>query len=127
MAAGERPVSPQWVRPPELAGDDGLIRIGASYARGETAGCPAGDSVKIRPKLQLRQWIPPSTTPLTTFTLDPVMRALDRIEFDGVSDAVALAEIASGRVPPGLAPSLGTRPACIALPAMLGTGVCWVK
>lgn len=101
MPAGEGPVDAQWIKPPELVGSDGLIRIGASYARG-SVGCPAGDSVKIRPKLRLRHWAESSRTPLTTFTLDPVMKALDRIEFDGVSDAVALAEIASDRVHPGL-------------------------
>ena len=93
-----------WAVPAGMVGSDDLVRIGTGAAGDELLGCPSFLGVKIRPRIRSKQpsWAPAAQ--LEMFPLQPVMAALDRIEYRQLSEDTALAEIEQSgtKLHPGL-------------------------
>ncbi|MGW5789149.1 PD-(D/E)XK nuclease family protein [Saccharopolyspora sp. NPDC003752] len=68
-----------------------LVRIGASAGRAVDATCPSSLAWKARPRSQSARRFPDEYW--DGFVLRPVMDAVDRVEFDGVTAEQAIAEI----------------------------------
>ncbi|QIZ37046.1 PD-(D/E)XK nuclease family protein [Saccharopolyspora sp. ASAGF58] len=79
-----------------------LVRIGASAGRAVDATCPSSLAWKARPRSRSARRFPDEHW--DGFVLRPVMDAVDRVEFDGVTAEQAIAEIRSqgGRRHPGV-------------------------
>lgn len=80
-----------WRRPHWLMGDDGLLRIGPGTGSDEEHTCPSHAAAKARPGLRPAQRLRLPKPELETFTLGPVMEAVDRVEFHGETPDQALA------------------------------------
>jgi CRISPR/Cas system-associated exonuclease Cas4 (RecB family) len=79
-----------------------LVRVGAGAARDGEATCPSSLRWKARPRSRAVGRFPKEQ--LDDFVLRPVMAALDRVEFDGVSpdEAVSIVEANGSLVHPGV-------------------------
>jgi hypothetical protein len=84
-------VEGRWRKPPWLVGDERLLRVGPGTGGDEEHSCAASAAAKARPALRtaVRSRLPYPR--LETFTLGPVMDALDEIEFDEIPLEFALA------------------------------------
>ena len=71
-----------WQRPHWLAGDDSLVRVGPGTGGSEEHTCPAHAAAKARPGLRPTRGLRLPRPKLETFTLRPVMDAVDRVEFN---------------------------------------------
>ncbi|WP_329584613.1 PD-(D/E)XK nuclease family protein [Kitasatospora sp. NBC_01250] len=80
----------QWLLPPAMAGDPGLVRIGPGTVGDEDYSCPEQQAARARPAVYARAGMRLPKPRLETFTLAPVMAALDRIELHGDSVEAAL-------------------------------------
>ncbi|GAA2250819.1 hypothetical protein GCM10010232_43420 [Streptomyces amakusaensis] len=69
-----------------------LVRTGLPLTREDPADCPAQLAVRARPWLSAAGRLP-SHEPFLTFTLKPLMSALDRVEFGGLTPEEAIAEL----------------------------------
>ncbi|MFJ8229208.1 PD-(D/E)XK nuclease family protein [Streptomyces sp. NPDC094448] len=81
-----------WPRPLAASDELGLVRAGLPLSREDPADCPAHLAVKARPWLTAARRLP-AYDPFLTFTLKPLMTALDLIEFHGSSPAEAIGEL----------------------------------
>ncbi len=70
-----------WRRPHWLTGDDSLLRVGPGTGGDEEHTCPSHAAAKARPGLWPAQRLRLPKPELETFTLGPVMDAVDRVEF----------------------------------------------
>jgi hypothetical protein len=84
-----------WRRPHWLTGDDGLVRVGPGTGGSEEHTCPSHAAAKARPGLRPARPLRLPKPKLETFTLGPVMDAVDRIEFHGETLDQALAGLRS--------------------------------
>lgn len=71
----------EWRFPPGMVGNPNLIRVGAIAGDDDEFGCASHIGTKVRPAVQPRVRATWPTELLQTFTLEPFMAELDRIEF----------------------------------------------
>ncbi|WP_405581650.1 PD-(D/E)XK nuclease family protein [Streptomyces sp. NBC_01092] len=88
-------MSGQWRKPAWLTGDEGLLRVGPGTGGDEEHTCPSHAAAKARPALWSAERLRLPKPEQETFTLGPVMDAIDRVEFDGEGVERALAELGS--------------------------------
>ncbi|MEU6382826.1 PD-(D/E)XK nuclease family protein [Streptomyces bauhiniae] len=84
-----------WHKPHWLTGDDGLVRVGPGTGGSEEHTCPSHAAAKARPGLWSARRLRLPKPELETFTLGPVMDAVDRVEFHGETSDQALAGLRS--------------------------------
>lgn len=101
-------VPTRWRVPAGMTGDLSLVRIGTGMA-GDDAACPERLAAKARPRVKPKVYGGCRRPPLETFALDPVMEALDSVEYNHVPVDVALAQLETRRRPlhPGLTQWVG--------------------
>jgi hypothetical protein len=94
----------QWLVPPGMVGESGLIRVGPGAVGDEEYTCPEFTAAKVRPTVRPAAWPRWPKSAMQDFPLHSVMTVLDEIEYRGVSPEVALGGLrrAARSMHPGL-------------------------
>lgn len=87
--------STAWHRPAWLTGDEGLVRVGPGTGGSQEHTCPSHAAAKARPGLRAARSLGLPKPEVETFTLGPVMDAVDQVEFHGETPEQALAGLRS--------------------------------
>ncbi|MBF6101746.1 PD-(D/E)XK nuclease family protein [Nocardia cyriacigeorgica] len=96
--------STPWRRPAGMTGEPDLIRIGTLSGEDDEFGCPSQKSVKVRPKIRPLVRPTRSTESLETFSMGPLMTAVNQIEFLGMAPEKVKKTLGAAKIPshPGL-------------------------